>query len=44
MLKMHSHNKSSAIRHVLSSLIPGSSEELKQPNLSPEIKAETDSV
>lgn len=44
MFKMHSHNKSSAIRHVLPFLIPGSSEELKQPCPSLEIKAETDSA
>lgn len=40
MFKMYSHSKSSAVRHVLLSLIPGSGEELKRPNLSLEI-AET---
>lgn len=42
MFKMYSHSKSSAVRHVLPSLIPGSGEELKRPNLSLEIKAETE--
>lgn len=41
---MHSRSKSSAIRHVLPLLIPGSSEELKRPNLSPEIKAERENL
>lgn len=42
MFKMYSQSKSSAIRHVLSLLIPGGGEALVRPNLSPEIKAETE--
>lgn len=44
MFKIYSRSKSSAIRHVLLLLIPGSGEEPERPNLSPEIKAQTENL